>query len=95
MIRDLEEGDKCFKQSALVEENLYLCEQKTAHMDSLLSTAANKETLYKSDIANYESLLSFKDKRIQDLNNEVSKVKRSKKAITFGGAAFILLILIF
>ncbi len=79
---------------SLVEDNLYSCEQKVIHMDSLLNIAASKEALYKEDVSNYESLLSFKDKRIQDLNSEVSKVKRSKKAVTFGGAAFILLILI-
>ena len=93
MVKDLEEGDKCRQEISLVKENLTLCETKTTQMDSLLSIAATKEALYKEDISNYESLLSFKDKRIQDLNTEVGKLKRSRKALSIGGSIFILAIL--
>lgn len=84
MVRDLEEGDKCAKKLVLVEDNLDLCETKTKHLDSLLSIADAKETLYKQNEVSYQSIIGVKDTQIE-------KLKKSRKMISIGGIVAIIL----
>lgn len=87
MIKDLEEGDKCSKKLLLVENNLSLCENKNQHLDSLLSISESKEILYKDNISHYQSIIGVKDEQI-------GKLKKSRKIIASVGTIIITLMVI-
>lgn len=91
MIQELEAGDKCAKKLVLVEDNLSLCETKNMQLDSLLKIADAKELLYKNNESNYESIINAKDMQITNLNSDLKKARKSKRVVTIGGIAAIIL----
>lgn len=78
MVKDLEQGDKCAKRLAVVENSLELCESKNAKLDSMLAISEEKERLYKENIDSFESIVSKKDMQI-------GMLKKSRRMAIAGG----------
>lgn len=89
MIQDLNTGDACREENAILNNSLQIKEQIIIKKDSTISVFRDKVKNYENEIDVYQNLDTENQKTIQSLNSQLIVSKKKNKILTVFSAIFL------